>query len=584
MKKINMLMLLITLGLASCVEQVSEEIKNENTSINQEVSYVNKAMRIINNNDSSLSHILHKSGSLSEACELKAPTLGFSSADYDKTSNAYNVDCIIDAQELDLFFSGAKFGVEVDEYLCEYVAYKPYRFLRYQPGSSQKSKYTVTCDDTCASAHQSICDKSFRTTGASFPAISPGSVQTINPAVLTSPALLTDVVNQEGPDSVYRCEFNYDRTDINPNSIAGPNCDSGRLYTNNLYLNSGIELAHCSDPTYLNQGDCEAAVPAEVWTEDTPVCDSGVASEYPTIEWSPAVAYEECAGETINCFDGPGSNDFTGTDSKQHTILYQNTDLNSFKKDWIIESPLSKNHLTNIFVANYSRICSSTSDNKPNANFDSVLSLINGQEVEDMVVNNGYNSFTVDENGDGVTDYTVKGMHMFSGPRLQNIQPYYAVLCLDRAKDVKAQIRVFIRDWDRGFDASNPFIAKLSDINQPTPLMDAYGDQQTSSAWNDAWDIDDLFYDVDGNRLADYDGDADNIDRAFTNDQCTGLDYGYCSNRTYTSQASCELNSEEWKVGAHCTTAGLLTPGTCTGGGGTWINTARDALYPGYDL
>lgn len=575
MKRLNILLIFSTLALMACQEQISEEIKGQErlTETEKEVAkYTNKAIRLVNTNDESLSYILHKAGAVDSACELQSPTLGFSAKDYDKTLSAQTIDCIMDAQELDIYFSGVKFEIQVDENLCEYIQYKPYRFLQFQPGSSTLQRHNINCDATCAEAYPTLCEKSFAHRGSAY---------TLGAIDLTTLSNLFET-EIDGQQEELRCRFNYTEN-------GGPNCDEGYISNMDYELQS-TDVYSCQDAQatanlpHTNQTNCE--LDGGSWVA-TPTCKDNTAANRPTLTYISSTEFK-CNGDWGQCEAGPAIKD-TKLSPEETSKLTQNLELKAFTEEIVLSSPQSNGYATNISVANFSRICSSTSYAKTNAMFDTTLTTLLGHEVEDMPSREIYQGYAVDENGDGVNDYTIYGEHLFKGrgayayPTL-NVQPYYAINCLDKAWDVKAQIRLFIRDWDREFDSDNAFLNLISDINQTTPLMDAYGDQQVGELWNDRKDLDDIFYDVDNDRSSDYTGNGNSIDSAFYNDQCTDLAYGYCSNRTYTNQGTCETNGGTWRLGSYCTLAGFDDATSCTAATGTWVIQSESMLFPGFNL
>ena len=104
MKKLmNMLILLCLISVVSCTEEISEDIQNQATSTPSTPSSPSVAdsssIRVVNNKDPLLSYVIHKAGSVDEACELSSPSSGFDANDYENDDSNYVVDCILDAEE-----------------------------------------------------------------------------------------------------------------------------------------------------------------------------------------------------------------------------------------------------------------------------------------------------------------------------------------------------------------------------------------------------------------------------------------------------------------------------------------------------
>ena len=563
--------LLMILSLIGCTDEISEEVKSSETlseSEEEALKFVGKSIRLVNTANEDSSHFLHKAGDVSADCELTSPTLGFSRLDYDKENSAYTVDCILDVQENDLYFDGASVSLQVDEFLCEYIQYKPYRFFGFQPGATIKVQYNVQCDSSCSSQStlSQFCGNTYKTTGAVYDATeiydaanSNTSLSVINASNgyfgldITDPNLTNLFYNQVSSDDLRTCHFDY--TDIYTvlDGNTAPNCDQGTISTVPVQI-SGIEVddGTCSDTTYTTETTCEANM--ETWSANLVTrCDATVTPTM-TIEKANSSIYE-CGGDFASCLAGPGKDEFP-TGEKSNYIA-ANTNSSEFSYPVTLAAPFDKNLRSNMWVANFSRICSSTSLTKTNAQFDTTLNTIYGHEVEDLVERSIYGGVGIDEDGDGAFDYIPIGKHIFNGQGVygtssSNVHPYYAFKCLDQARDVKAQIRLFIREWDRSFTAENAYIGRLSDINQSTPLMDSSGDQAVGEEWNDYLDLDDLLSNYDYETSLDENGDGDDFDEIFFNNQCTGMAYGHCFRYTTSDSATC--------TGAAVT--GATNPGT----------------------
>lgn len=504
-------------GLYSCTEQISEEIQNNATAAPSSGSggstpdIETSAIRIINTANSTRSYIMHKAGSLDEACELQAPSGGFDAATYANNDPDTVIDCILDAEEFDLYFSGAELEVQVDDNLCEYVQYRPFKYFQWQPGSTgilagslaapSKVVHKVECDAFCSTdvTYNALCGNSYAST-AGFP--------TLSNQYVSEDDLLTSAL----------CEFDYsDEDDGNGNT--GPNCDEGKYRTTTYNL---IE-----DPG--TPGTC---IVAEVTSEDT-----------------------SCGGSLLNCYGG-NATDILPADKTAE--IYQNLELESLTFPIQMNSPFSKDEHTNLNIVNFSRICSSTSSTKVDSDFDVSLVDLLGSEVETMTSTNTYQPVAVDIEEDGVIDHYIYADHPFRGravasnPR-DDVSPYYSVRCLDRARDTKAQIRIFVREWDRTFTSSNLFLGRLSDVNQGlNARMDSSGEQEPGRPWNNFLDWDDFLGDWDLNSLSDSNpNDGYGVfDPVFVDNQCRDINTGYCfddfsgtADPAFTNQTTCEAAS-----------------------------------------
>lgn len=766
--------------IISCTEEISEEIQNSE-SVPQSSSdadlFEDKAIRVIvGDEDDDLdaySYVIHKEGTVSTECELDSPTLGFDVDDYDKTDPNYVIDCIVDAEELDIYFEGAKFTLEVDDNLCEYVSYEPFKFFTYQPGTTQRKVYDISCDDTCSDSLPAICNKSFRTIDSSVlnagdfcwdpgtetitadateaaceasddtyvwvesqgstdinfsnygdvsalfsdeiqssndlcqfdystrygdsnaPNCDPGSVETFSYALAVTQGrgacdtlpnirstealcsisgtwLLDDDISESAfcynnivPEitadtSKSLCLTNgfdwYDPTEFTYDDIWGVagidgvkdgvddefrigagSCttlpsswgqrdndgdgvgDSGNLigafYDNDFdgvitpddyRLSVDFNIVHCkanggtwTGPTCIDRdsnGDASVADyenfaytvhqskatcianTDHVWSDGNCSVDEFVVTNATACvqdgEWEEADVCEAtqqvkveltttsesaCGGELKNCLGGPSTDILSDIDNTRQ--IFVNEDLDSFTKAFTIEAPEEKDFDSNMYVANYSRICSDTTNTKDDADFDALLTSIAGEEIEELAPITTYSPINVDSNSDGVIDYKIYANTPFNGravastPRA-NVRPYYSLRCLDQSLDTKAQIRLFIRESDKSLTSTYTYKALISDINQgANARIDVVGNQEDGSPWNDANDWDNLLYDYDFDNTVDDNTvatDGGTNDYVYEDNSCQNLNVGYCMDysgpaRTAdTNQSDCEVGGNTW--------------------------------------
>lgn len=439
----NAIGLLFIFTLISCTEEIAEEVQNkEAVSADGSIAdFSSRSLRLVHKMDEKLSFLMHKQGSFEAACELNAPTAGFSAASYTYDSPSYTVDCVLDVQELDLNFHGLSFELQVDDNLCEYVKYEPYSYWRFQPGATKRTEaaghelYKVNCDDTCAAAAGSTaCGKVYDN--------------------YTGGATAAD----------YRNSGNYD------NEVSAANY---------CYYDYATRFA-TSDPTWGNYPNCDEGVyqiRTVSITSDSGACD--------TLDISAVSDETSCGGDRYACLDGAGTEDLNFSEAS--SLITENMELESLSIAYSYGKLFGlDSHYSNIKLANYSRICAETGTTKMNLSDFSTVTF-NGSEIEDI---RGSTGTLTQDNGDNVAyaDNLFRGSGAYT-------KPYYAFYCLDEAYDVKAQVRLFVREWDRTFEPDNIGLNAISDINYPTPLMDASFSQQSGGAfWNDVGDLDDFFH------------------------------------------------------------------------------------------
>ena len=450
MKKLTFLFLTLLFLLVSCNEKVAEGLRESDPGSSGGggvISPTIQSMSVVSKMNPDLSYVMHKAGSLDEACVLKPPAGGLKAEDYTKADGIRNVDCILDAEELDLHFQDTAFEIQVENKMCEYVQYQPYRYFAMQPGNTKRTIFKTACDDVCGGAQEDLCNRYY--------------LETTGPGDLGGASIFTDDVTKDFEDKKL-CVFDHTGIDT-PDGFEFPNCDIGQVNVVSYRLNSYFRQ-ECSDGVSADQATCEAA--NATWFDGN-FCngDGEPTGTINVTRFADDDEEVECGGDLKSCLAGPGADDYS--DGSSSTIYY--SEANNFKEEIVIASPMSKDLASNRYVANFSRICADTSSNKTSPSiFDTLV--LNGAENERIAYS--YTDREVDVNGDGIMDADTYADHPFSGNIYDNTltgarrstSPYYAIRCLDRARDVKAQIRLYIRDWDREFSQNDLYLSRVSDF------------------------------------------------------------------------------------------------------------------------
>lgn len=569
MKKWNILLttLLITVLTISCEEKIAQELKAVNTSATAAPTTVEAGagFRVTNLMGSTYSHILHKEGSKSTGCELTAPVTGWKAGDYAKDDPTVAIDCVLEVEERDLHRNGAKIQFEADEGVCEYVDYTPMKFFKSQPGITTIKQYQVECDATCGDQQSGACGdlqgKTFLNYNGrtSFAAGAP---------------ITTDVFYNDTTNDPKTCRFDY--SDINDsNGNPYPNCDQGKITTYQYKIESYVsEWCHdgnfneihndalgantirpvstctltgswddngtCTDATITDKDTClETSTWTENWqctgfegvrtsqaecelagTVEQRRCGSGTGTTS-IVHDVGAIQEEDCGGDIYNCMEGQGTK--IGAGPAYTTEISHNSEDDStyLKGEKEILNSFDLDLNSNMYAASYARTCVNA-DDKPD--FENVS--FSGADIEEInAYERNYGEY-IDIDNNGITDYILLGSHPFKGvPSIGYIErnatkAYYSFECLDQARDIKAQIRIHVREWDRQFDETATYMDYVSDVDSPssTKLMDASGLHDSDQIWNDYRDWDDFYED--------------------------GLDY--CEDASYTTQSSCSAAGKTW--------------------------------------
>lgn len=484
----------------SCTENVSEKLsaspKKSSTVSNVSEKYV---LSLTNDMSANFTHHLHAAGDSTAECKLSFASLP-ETEDYVKSDRDVALDCILDVGETDLFEQGFKISLDISEGMCEYVNVQPFNFYKFQPGFSRKRYYEVDCED--AACNSSKCGVIFKTW------VDGDADGYVDFSELSNPV--------ESEDLVKGCYFKHENredtfyADIN-NDL--PNCDEGYYE---------VVKPHHTGST--SDASCAAELDADI------------------LEANLAATKTSCDGKIRNCLEGPGE-DFGIDDYPNYTsLIYYNETLSAINKSYSIQSPRARGYYTNMLLANFNRSCAGTNDGNGgvktfhdigttshigNSNYASETD--DGQgDANDIYSStdfagylaetwartasaepDGYAGFTttsaagnfligtfgIDDDGDNRIDAIPYATGPFRGYNL-GVRNYYSFDCLDNARDIRAKIRLFVREWDRKFDKTSDesVINVISDKTAAytAALMDNQGYLDDDQSWNDILDWDDF--------------------------------------------------------------------------------------------
>ena len=468
MKKVTKLSYLaMTILMVSCNEKVSPELLQSNNTAPTTVAVPPEEYYFSVKNSSSvmLGYKLHKTGpgNKSAACEVRNTT-GLSNEIFAGNQTANDITCFFEAEELNLLHGGFSFDVGASKNTCDYVGYSPFGFYDRIPGNSTAIYNYVTCSDastTLDTKVQQVLELDF---GVGFTGNLNGlakcneyfiSNAAIPPVSRKKFSIAAGDINSEEE----LCRFNY----TNDN---GPNCDIGKITINEHLI------------TYTPPD--AATFTAATWKRTT---TSRVIN---------------CGGEITNCISGPVK-EIKANVSKFTEIT--NTNLNEeFKKTQsygrIQGSRKSVKNYVNYrrdlasknidFINSYSFATGlpaaytgiwSTSFNL-NRIFDpQIMDFYSNNKKLDgttLVTSSGATTnpdnktAAITDTRTGVTN-TFYAKPLAADPFLgidAPINPFYTFYCFDDAFDVKARIRMVVREWDRIFSTDSSDLELLSDLGK----------------------------------------------------------------------------------------------------------------------
>ncbi len=431
------------LMIYSCNEKISPELESGNSTTVPSITAPDEYyFRVVNNSPTVLNYKLHRTGTgnATKECSVSSTSTAFSSDLYigdigtSHDSKAYDISCFMEAEELSLYYNGLDFGIEASKNTCEYVAYSPYSYFDAIPGSSTATYVGTRCvegeaDDLDAAT------------------LSPATYGGGNPLrceymVDTSVAEINRVPRKIPTDYQAYCAFDY-ATNSGGN---GQNCDTGRMTidTITVYLKPNV------DPT----------LPGEISSKDDPQ------------------ETHECGGSIAACVEGP-IKQIDPDGMRVSDIL--NTTLNTnFSKDYSL--PKLKDVRTGMYdIVNYRKGLASlnldyedyTTGNDAKWGDPDYFKSFDPTLMEKYAANKSPNNVDGEKiisdaalatksisNGWTQTPYAADPFLGVSGAR---VNPFYTFYCLDRAYEIKARIRMVVRDWDRVFTSTTSNLELISD-------------------------------------------------------------------------------------------------------------------------
>ncbi len=457
MKSTVLNLLILSLVISGCNEKVNPNL--DEASAATAIAPKTYIFSITNTSPLILNYKLHRTGpnNSSSKCEITSPT-AFTATRYQQEAipaithdnKFFDTTCFFEAEELSLYFSGMNFQIDASKNTCEYVGYSPFSYYKYQPGNSSKSvvsKFLVNAGANCAGGSTNVSNGAGGTLPLSCGAVGEANMADTNPDIADSDrAVLTD-------ETV--CAFDY-------TASGGPNCDIG--------------VVSVSETSYT------------------------FAETDGTTTSSTAARVINCGGSVANCIGGPITLIPKLEGFTRGTELYQTVINEDFSTEYKLPGGIVDQRPGNLNVVNYRRDLASkdidfgTSEityDPPNDAYDIGalfdISAFSGVKSFDPKVMEFYSAA---RGGNGISLMSTGGPlelkyeeekirlghtaaplaadpFMGYGPA-NRTSPFYTFYCFDQAFEVKARIRMAVRDWDRVFYPTSPAddkLALISDID-----------------------------------------------------------------------------------------------------------------------
>ncbi len=414
----------------------------------------------------SSSYVMHKSGQGFQTADCRVTNkhivtdAGGIVQDQDTLND---IVCFLDGGEEDLYFQGINFKIHASPGMCEYITYWPYGYYNFPPfqtrGSTVYTRYADIDGDITANC------------GANT-----WSGQGVGTAA-------TDIIQDDGGSNI--------PTQTSPRA--------GRLW-GQTYCETGSCAGAGDDQA--DEAVCLGRHQGGRGNNTGPNCDEG---SYVVNTYSCAIPENpgpcvctmdsqevECGGDRVNCAGGPitatDGLDPRSVDTTQGLVMFSFFGMDG--RDIEIPSPDSRRGLKvgNTFVSNWTS-----------------LSQTSTPGLRNCVTDQGFNYDADGWEGYGFLDPTpgTPGTTNFGSVALNLLDPTfgfgrksYEFQCNDSAGDIKARVRVYVRDWNRDFspaDGIDNLSEGVAGSLLATNKEDTSADNCFGLSCNGFFDWDDLF-------------------------------------------------------------------------------------------
>jgi hypothetical protein len=483
--------------LASCNEKVAPELKNsgvtdgtsdsETGTVDEDKFY----FRLKNNSSKLLNYQLHRTGpnnfngdagetgeckihsSLPFSNELFTAEATATGPTIEHDSKVYDISCYYDMEELALYANGFEFEVETAANACEYVAYSPFSFFERMPGNSTKTVTKVICDSDVPDAGDAADEANVD--GATTQA---ACNQYLDNTALTEGGAAEPFSLADEQDL---CLFDYS-DETGEGIYAGQNCDIGTITVND------VTVTYDEDTTSYTATTTQREI--------------------------------ECGGRIANCIQGPiRDTELTGTIG---AIFYYPDADEKFTQEYSMEARIGSGIRSSLYYANYRSTLANPDIDYGDYTDDSLQGVwsditdparkVYDPEVMEYFANNQlYKDDTEIIDSTELDAASIASVHHYGIPYaadpflglVKKTQPFYSFYCLDAAFDVKAKIRMVVREWDRTL-SKNASLENLTDYigddtgSNTTSRQDNPVDQEIPgypgfyNNFNDSGDFDNL--------------------------------------------------------------------------------------------
>ncbi|MBY0515480.1 MAG: hypothetical protein K2P81_01125 [Bacteriovoracaceae bacterium] len=459
--------------LGACQEKIAPELSNPSAATGPTTTTTSSTtndfwLELGNANNlppEYLGYSLHKANEIStEKCKVSSVVDVPSSLD-----STRDISCFLEAEEFALFYNGFTVNAKTDPKTCEYIRTKPFSYWKFLPGISLRQNgqkrqvaYFKCSDEIIASpALLALVVPSYSGTATKLASElcnkyvniddNGGTTSTL-PLAFGSLDLNPASVPVDVDSASKLCSFNYTLAD---NSTV--NCDEGKMDVHQINVTAIDTNADSVSDTLVATGS------------------------------SPTVT--SCGGRVRNCLSGP-SLELTAAASSQSAALEGPMGyINQFVKneegtsEMVVESKYP-DHNSNIYQANFMRQCSGVANFDTRANFSTDKTFVPEvmydysflgstvpvlQEKDETygqldVVILADNPFRAGLPSSVISSLAYNNTLRKFSVNFMRAEPFYTFECLDKSYDLKARIRLAVREWNRNFSAATQDMQFVSDV------------------------------------------------------------------------------------------------------------------------
>lgn len=472
-----------------------------------------------------LNRVMHRTGpgNFNRECKISQMSTPFSSTQYiaEGTSSpeipwdqrAYDISCFLEAEELGLHFNGFSMKLEVSPNTCEYVAYEPYSFYDRVPGDSSARITEVLCEGITGQEVEDF----LRSNAANYSTTTytgPTSHGPVGPLSLAN----TRIDNFPGPQPTGRMQIQCKQSVTSNTDANAPTVDNRLVMDVPDSPQDYCAYDYSDEPPVdgvEKGGNCDVGI---IQIERISI----VKDENSFLTATKKTETHYCGGKVTACLKGAVTQTKDLAEGKTRLLYRPQIDVpNFFPQEYTGMRERDRN--TNLELANFRAELGS-----PLLNFDSFLNQsvygvawvtspevknYNPSVMEYYSANRQLNRTTAN-----IPPAELLASKVGTGRKLNPLaaeanvatmngartSPFYTWYCLDAAQDVKAKIRLAVRDWDRTFVKSSaienisdyrntaPFQNLVSVMDNPPEMEEVPGDPTNYNYFDDKLDWDDF--------------------------------------------------------------------------------------------